>query len=454
MWIFNSILSLAPDTISLEKAKPLATTRKWRNLGGTEKVVWGECKSGGATYYKTLLKPEGPVFNCNCPSRKYPCKHSLALLMIFVQNSDAFKISEDLPDWVFESLENLPQQGKELNTSGRTEAQEQQLAEQRIKNREKRLFQMEAGFNELEIWLSDIIRQGLAVLEGQSDVFFKEISERMVNAKLGSLARRIRNLETLIGQTDWHEKLLTEIGEIYLLIKGFKNLHKLPPQLQQELLNVAGINFKKEDLLSLSGIKDTWFIIGQTEGNDDANLFYRRTWIVGEKTQRMGLILDFAWGSNPYEHNWKTGTQFLGEIIYYPSAYPLRVLIKNFESTTAPIHITGFENFDALLQKYAAAIGQNPWLNLFPAFLENVIPTYHNKQFLIIDSHQKQLEVLAKDDLGWKMLALSGGKPINIFGQWEGNFFEPFSAVIDSDFFLLQDIKPLPRPNRWNNSFF
>ena len=69
-------------------------------------------------------------------------------------------------------------------------------------------------------------------------------------------------------------------------------------------MSVSGINFKKEELAGLEGIKDTWFIIGQTEGTDDSNLFFRRTWIIGKNTQLQGMILDFAWGANPYENNW------------------------------------------------------------------------------------------------------------------------------------------------------
>ena len=70
----------------------------------------------------------------------------------------------------------------------------------------------------------------------------------MVNAKLGSLARRIRGLHLLVGQKNWHEKVLSEIGEIYLLVKGFQNMEKLPPNLQQELLSVSGINFNWRNL--------------------------------------------------------------------------------------------------------------------------------------------------------------------------------------------------------------
>lgn len=453
----ENILTLAPSGTAIEKAKPFAKSKKWRNLQTNEKVIWGECKSSGATYYKTVFHLQKHQFHCNCPSRVFSkenrgklCKHVLALGMLFLDNPNAFKfIPKSPPDWVGDWLENPK---KYLPQNEKTAEQEHQLAQQRMKTREKRLFQMEEGFNELSIWLEDIMRQGLAILDGQSEEIFNEISERMVNAKLGSLGRRIRNLSLIVGQKDWHEKVLTEIGEIYLLVKGFKNLEKLPPLLQQELLSVSGINFKKEELAQLEGIKDTWFIIGQTEGTDDANLFYRRTWIVGKNTQEMGMILDFAWGANPYEHTWKVGNQFFGEIVFYPSAYPMRVLVKKQESTVSEIVVKGFENFHDFSNKYAEAIGQNPWLSLFPAFLEKVIPVYQKDQFFIVDTYKNMIPIIEKDGLCWKMLALSGGQPIHIFGQFDGKNFEPFSAVLKGSFHLLQDLKPLERPkNQWRN---
>lgn len=454
----ENILTLTPDGPSLDRAKPLAKSKKWRNLETDEKVIWGECKSSGASYYKTVFHLQKKQFHCNCPSRVFSkenrgklCKHTLALGMIYVNNPNAFKFTpQSPPNWVNDWLENPK---KYLPKLIQTPEKQHQLAQQRIKTREKRLFQMEAGFKELIIWLEDIMRQGLAILDGQSEEILNEISERMVNAKMTSLARRIRNLSLIIGEQDWHERVLNEIGEIYLLAKGFENLEKLPPHLQQELLSVSGINFKKEELAQVEGLKDTWFIIGQTEGTDDANLFYRRTWIVGKNTQQFGMILDFAWGSNPYEQNWKIGTQFFGEIVFYPSAFPSRVLVKNHEMTTSEIVVKGFENFHDFSNKYAEAIGQNPWLTLFPVFLENVIPIYQNDQFYIVDSYKNMIPIVEKEGLGWKMLALSGGRPIHIFGQWNGQCFEPFSSVLNQNFHLLQDAKPLPRPNRnrWND---
>ena len=83
--------------------------------------------------------------------------------------------------------------------------------------------------------------------------------------------------------------------------------------------------------------------------------------------------------------------------------------------------------------------------------MEKVIPVFQNDTFYIVDAYKNLLSIIEKEEIGWKMLALSGGQPIHIFGQWDGKCFEPFSAVLEGSFHLLQDIKPLERPkNQWN----
>ena len=445
----DNIIALAPSSADLEKSKLLISTKKWRTLAANEQIAWGEVKSNGAAYYKVQFFPKTKQFKCNCPSRKKPCPHVLALMTLCVENGEAFKNEPTLPDWVADWL--LVKDHPENNEL--TEEQEEKLAALRLQTREKRLLQMDEGLQELNLWLNDVVRQGLANLEMQPPEFWEEIAGRLVNAKCGKLARRVRHLPTLFGTPNWHEKMLAEIGEMYLLLKGFKNIQQLPPALQQEMLNQAGINVKKEELAELKGVQDTWLVIGQTEGKDeDTNLFYRRTWIVGEKTLKVALLLEYAWGTNPYETSFKPGNQFRGEVVYYPSSFPLRVGLRSFQTIAEPFLVHGYTNFSTFSKKYAAAVGGNPWLLVFPAILENVIPVFEKGAFYLLDKQQKMLSLKTEETIAWTMLALSGGQPITVFGEFENQLFQPLSAILSDQFIVLKDAKPLPRPKRtWGN---
>lgn len=100
----ESVLALAPDASSVKAAQALLKPGQWPTLSFNETAVWGECKGSGAKPYQVEADLSGPVFKCTCPSRKFPCKHSLALLLLRVQQEAAFTQGE-APDWVKEWLD-------------------------------------------------------------------------------------------------------------------------------------------------------------------------------------------------------------------------------------------------------------------------------------------------------------------------------------------------------------
>ena len=430
MWTTQQILSFAPDAGTAQRGQKLATIRQWRNLQGNERAVWGECKSSGASYYTTSIDLKGPAFKCNCPSRKFPCKHSMGLMLLIANNTDAFHITSDFPDWVNEWLEKRDSNAPPLPKESALELEaEQKRSEQKTKTRSKRMVQMEAGLEDLEMWLTDTIRQGLASTERQGYEFWKDISARMVDAKLGGIGRRIQAMQLLQGgNVNWVDKMLSQMTDLYLVAKGFRNLENLPPPLQQELLSVAGIKTKKDEVLAQKGIKDEWLVMGQIEGIED-NLNFRRVWVFGQKTKKHALILEFVFGDGGFQNHFPTGITLKGELCFYPSAYQMRAIVRMpFDILNEPKSMEGYADFKSFSESYSKALFSNPWLLDFPTCFENVIPVRKKNQLFILDSNNDQLEVLDRNQMGWKLLALSGGYPIKIFGEWTGDIFIPLSV--------------------------
>ena len=291
------------------------------------------------------------------------------------------------------------------------------------------MMQMETGLEDLEMWLTDTIRQGLASTERQGYEFWKDISARMVDAKLGGIGRKIESMQLLQGgNVNWVDKMLSQMTDLYLVAKGFKNLDQLPFPLQQELLSVAGVNTKKDEVLNQEGTKDDWLVMGQIEGVED-NLNFRRVWLQGQKTKQSALILDFVFGDAGFPNHFPTGSMIKGEVCYYPAAFPLRGVIRlpfDISNDTQPMK--GYGNFKAFSETYSKALFANPWLLDFPCCFEKVIPTRKKNQLFILDENNDQLEVLDRSQIGWKLLAISGGYPIKIFGEWTGDLFIPLSA--------------------------
>ncbi len=434
---YEHILTLAPDEGTAQRAKSVAHAQRWHSIEGNGRAIWGTLGDPNDPY-RTAVDFEGMGFRCTCPVRRLPCKHGIGLLLLFSKANHLFQLVETPPDWLADWLKKRSEKTTKPSTDAtpsRSPEAESALAEKRKQNREKRIFQMAAGLAELESWLFDLFRQGLATLEGQATSYFNDLASRMVDAKLGTLARRIRQLPMLMHEANWHEKILAELGEIYLLLRAFQRLETLPETLQDDLLSLAGVNFKKEDILNLEAVTDQWLVAGQTLEDDDANLLARRIWLIGEATGKTALLLDFSWGGQAFETNFRLGTVLKAEVVFYPSAHPQRAILKKFEYSEAAFSLrNGHPSLTAFADAYAGALSENPWLGRFPAFLEGVVPLFYQKKFVLVDALRKQLPLEVGEDLGWKLVALSCGRPIGVFGTWDGEVFMPLSVVVEGQF--------------------
>lgn len=415
---------MAPDAATAKRGEALAASRAWKNLGVSENALWGACKkSGDNGFYQTWIDRSTPAFKCNCPSRKFPCKHSIALLLIFVRTPEMIGAAKEIPSGISAWIESRKAKSTE-NAGGIVKNAGQ------AKTRNKRLTKMAAGFEDLDRWMGDLIRQGLASTESQPVDFWQNIASRMVDAQIGGVARMLRAMPLLqASNPHWPEQMLAQIAQFHLLSKGFEKLEQLPEPLQADLLTVAGVNVKKDDLMVLKGVVDRWIVLGIIEGVDE-NLNFRRTWLYGEKTQKTALILEFSFGSEGYSSHWITGQCFEAEIAFYPSAFPLRAVVKEHLGNAAPPQkIIGYDTFESFFENYSRAVAANPWLFDFPCLLEGVTPVFQNQQLFLVDKTSRKIPAQSKGIKGWKMLALSGGNPIATFGEWSGGMFVPLSVV-------------------------
>ncbi len=436
-WTAEQMLSFAPDNNTADRAKGVATVRKWQNLAGNPRVIWGEYQGSGTTRYRTQIDLQGPAFSCTCPSRKFPCKHAIGLFLIYGEQSEAFRVTNDYPDWVSNWLEKrgskLEEAPAEPSPPAPTEAELR-----KARNWERRLGLMKQGLDDLEIWLLDRIRQGLATIEVQNYSFWQNISARMVDAQLGGLASRLKRMPLLLGaNTEWPERMLAEFAQLYLVIKGFRRLETLPQPLQNELLNVAGVTTRKDSLLTLPAVADDWLVLGILEGIDD-NLNFRRTWLYGTRAQRWALLLEFSFGEASYPITYRLGQAFNADLIYYPSAFPLRAIVKAQNSSIALMELpTGYQSCATFLAAYAEAVSENPWLLDFPCLLDQMVPALDNDRLFLIDAEHKRVELLNREQTGWRILAISGGHPVGIFGEWTGELLVPMSLLFEGQVYQL-----------------
>src|SRR5450631_2126396 len=80
-WSADSVLALAPDESSRRSCAGLGRPAPWTGTGAAGEAMWGLCAGSGKNPYQTVVDLSGPGYKCSCPSRKFPCKHALGLLL-------------------------------------------------------------------------------------------------------------------------------------------------------------------------------------------------------------------------------------------------------------------------------------------------------------------------------------------------------------------------------------
>jgi hypothetical protein len=421
----EQLLALAPDPATAQRGAEMANTKRWTGLGRTEDAIWGECAGSGSLPYLSGLDLDGPTFKCSCPVKKQPCKHTLGLGLLYASVPEVF-VRQDPPEWMANWLEkrrekkqpppvaspDIPELPDEaaLAAAAKSETDRQKRAQERLRL-------MSAGIGELERWLEDLMREGMASAVGAE--FWDRTVRSMVDAKLPGPANTVREMSLLAAQGDW-QGVFHFAGDLYLLVRAFRRQDELEPALREELLNQLGVTRKKSEVLEEVLVRDDWQVLGIVQGLTNDQIDFRRTWLFGLQKGRYALLYDYA-HRGLFESHYQKGTVFSAELAYYPGAFPLRAAIKD-----APFHVRPAEKmpcptgFSELLDEYAAALSQNPWLALYPAQLADVRPVRAKGQWHLADGENRTLPMDPASVGAWALMAQSGGKPIEVFGEWNG----------------------------------
>src|ERR1041384_757178 len=222
----EQIIALAPDAASAKAGRTLATASKWQNVGRDERSLWGECQGSGAKPYQTVIDLNEPAFKCSCPSRKFPCKHALGFVLL-AANQPATAVTT-VPDWAAEGLSKREQQAERKSEAAKKAEQEPdeatlaRRASQKVKRSLDRETKVVAGLKELELWLRDLLRHGLASAQTRSFEYWEQMAARLIDAQAPGAARRVRDLSWVSRSgDDWIEHFLGKVSSLFLLLKAY-----------------------------------------------------------------------------------------------------------------------------------------------------------------------------------------------------------------------------------------
>lgn len=427
VWTEDHLRSAVTDAATLKRGVDLASPSKWNNLGLSPRAVWGECQGSGTKPYQVIIDRAGPAFKCSCPSRTFPCKHGAGLMVLAVRNSALISEATE-PEWVNTWL--AKRDAKETAKAEPIATKAPADPEAQAKREAQRVKRMSDGLNELERWLIDVARTGLATLQAQPLATWEAQSARLVDAQLPGLANRLHEMWPMRGERTG--ELRDALGELYLLVIAAKRSPELPPEFVAEVQQQLGVTVRKEEVLKESTpVNDQWWVLGQLITEED-RLTQRRTWLYGLRGERYALLLDHAFGSQGFASAYITNAVYEGGLHFYPGSFPLRAfaLELHLRPEVSPVARPSLPPM-AEFERVSEWISANPWARRFPMWISDVVPTVYKDRWYL--RHASGLLPMRCSDVeGWSLTAQSGGSPMNIFGEWNGRALLPIRAALEN----------------------
>lgn len=423
---------LAPDAASVAAGRKLATARSWPVLGCDERAVWGHAQGSGSKPYLAAVDLSGPAYKCSCPSRKIPCKHVLGLLLLWSAGEVA---QGEAPAFAQEWLDSRAERADQALKRGERRAAKEVDPQALAKRQARREDRVSAGVEELDRWLRDLVRQGLAGAQSRPMRFWDEAAARLVDAQAPGLGGRVRALGSTAhsGSADWPARLLAQLGRLYLAAGAWPRNQELPAELRASLRDVLGWPLSGEEVRSTGEhVSDAWNVLGVRVIEQD-RLRVRRTWLHGERSGRPALVVQFTPPGGSFEGDYVAGCVLDGALAFFPTAVALRALpgddlrVRADDGGVLPAG----GGIDDALDGWARALARDPWLERWPVVLRAATPVHHDARWWLRDG-EGRLAPLARGE-HWRLISLAGGAPLRIGGEWDGRALSPLTALGDGD---------------------
>jgi hypothetical protein len=218
----------APNTDAAKNGRGLVVKNKFLKLhqSADESLLFGQCQGSGKEPYQCsadFADPQSPVYRCNCPSRQFPCKHSLGLMFAFVQGKKF--VVADVPEDIA---------SKRSKVAARVEKKKEEADKPKGVNKAALAKKMQAqldGVDLLERLTQDLVRLGIGNTSSKTAKELEEQAKQLGNAYLPGAQAALLNYTKLFadesGEFDRSStkreaifsEALDQLGRLYTLVK-------------------------------------------------------------------------------------------------------------------------------------------------------------------------------------------------------------------------------------------
>jgi hypothetical protein len=418
-WTTEQILGVAPDQFTLRASQGIAKQTKWVALHQDGQTLWGIFPNGKRKDGQTAVFLPSSSVTCSCNSRKFPCRHQLALLQIWQQQNSLFTpmpLETQLAIWATREQQRHSRTADEAKQSLPKQPPPQQMA------------QLKTGLHELELWLTDMVRHGLATLPERPKTYWVTMANRLIDAQAPTLAQQVQQMGKIpTAQPNWPQETLKQVGRLYLIIQGFRQFNQLSSETQADLQTAVG--WLPTPHPNRPNQADNWLVLGRTQEQVGKKL-HTHSWLWGEKCRKIAQLTQISRPAKPKGICHITGTVLQGSLQFSPSNWPLRATqqggLQQYQRSFMP---QGFNTIQQATQMVSHALAANPWQNQFPMLLHNIMPVQQESKWQLTDQEGSRLPLPDKFPKNWHLTALAGGTPaLTLFGLWNGRFLQPLTV--------------------------
>ncbi|MFD0630978.1 SWIM zinc finger family protein [Catenulispora yoronensis] len=411
-WTAAQVNSLAPDASSQKAGAKLGVPGPWSDTGHqeSERLLWGDCKGSGSKPYQVTVSvaDSDTAYSCTCPSRKFPCKHALGLLLLWAAGTIA--AAEELPDrveaWAASRKDRAEKSAARSAAKAEKAAADPEGAAKRAAQRAERVGN---GLADLDRWLTDQIAAGISDSGTLSYSAVDPVAKRLVDAQAPGVANRVRTLASARSSAGdrWPDAVLTEFARLHLLCEAWSRLAELPPPMRDTVRRRVGISVDA-DAVRRDGerVADRWHVLGTRDRAAD-KLTERRIWLRGAESGRLALLLAFGAMQQAPTLALPVGAVYDAEMAFHSEALPLRAQMESGELVDVAAVPTGGTLQDAA-DAFAAALAVDPWQEGWPVVVVRAVPDRAGE---LSDAEGRRVPLICEETALWRLLAVSGATP-------------------------------------------
>jgi SWIM zinc finger len=196
----QSVAEMAPNDGALVAGRGLVKKGALHQIARSEDgmLVFGLCKGSGKQPYEVSMDlatgGDRPTLRCSCPSRQFPCKHQIGLMLAFVAKGAVFPVKEP-PAALLEKRAKIAERA-EKKAAAPAEAAPRKVDKAAAA---KKTQEQGEALDTLETFMVDLVSAGLGGLTAKSIKAIDTQAKRMADADMRKAAGALQRLSALVS---------------------------------------------------------------------------------------------------------------------------------------------------------------------------------------------------------------------------------------------------------------